>query len=377
VSISQIIKKGRLSHKFDILKEKLEREFRFSKEQKKVFFPYKAGLLHPVFDELKQTPPLISYVNKNRADLFHYIQGSHPKDFEKDHIIEIIDHALSILAPYNGRACTCEEYVSQIELARQLYLNNNLKKIIFTSNGQLAVFKKYFQDTKILQKAKVIYLPWKDNTHLSRENRSHTRQYLFIASNYQTKGVKIILDSWEKYCDSNITALLTLVSHDLPEDLKKNLPHTVTLVEKAPLSQKLKDRLYSGCDVVISTTLTDGIGAIEAIAYGKPVIIFCTQHSKDFTNFDNGVEVDVPINIYDEGYGILWKTSEAYLKVLDKYYNEGKFEDVTDRLVDVFKSFEEASVLEKMRQNAIKKYYTHHRIELRNKKLMEIYNECL
>ena len=128
--------------------------------------------------------------------------------------------------------------------------------------------------------------------------------------------------------------------------------------------------------MAITTTLTDGVTPIEATSYGKPVIVFRAQHSEDFINRGNGILVDVPINIYDEGYGIEWKTNDEYLTHLELYYEEGRFQTTIEKLVDAFRFFDDPRNMSKFTQNAIKKYHEYYRVELRNKVLRELYCEC-
>jgi hypothetical protein len=375
MSISQIIKPNRFLKMISIVKEIAQRELLTIGVKQKVFFPYRASFIHPAFNESKNNPPL-HYVNKHNARLFHYIQGANQTGIEENHIIEVIDHALSLLAPYNGYALTCQEYVEQVPIAKKLYDSPKLTKILFTSEGQRKVFRRYFPDDELFKKTKVLPLAWHDNTDKAKKQFDKDRNFLFIASHYQTKGVAIVLDAWGRYVASNPNATLTLVSHDIPKEIEHQLHSSITLIKQAPLSKVLKEQLYTTSDVAIATTLTDGVTPIEATSYGKPVIVFRAQHSEDFINRENGILVDVPINIYDEGYGIEWKTNDEYLTHLELYYEEGRFQTTIEKLVDAFRFFDDPRNMSKFTQNAIKKYHEYYRVELRNKVLIELYGGC-
>lgn len=372
MSISQIIKLNRYLRKVLTIKEVAQRELFIVGTKQKIFFPYITSFIHPAFDELKNNPP-VHYANRHNARLFHYIQGASAKGLEKNHIIEVIDCALSLLAPYNGYGLTCKEYVEQVPVAKKLYDSSKLKKVIFISEGQRELFRRYFFDDSLFKKTKVIPLAWHDNTDKVKKQFNKNRTFLFIASNFQAKGVAIVLDAWKEYIANNPNVKLTLVSHDIPEGIEHQLHSTITLIKQIPLSKKLKDQLYAQNDVSIATTLTDGVTAIEAISYGKPVIVFRGQHSKDFINRENGILVDVPINIYDEGYGIDWKTNNEYIERIKLYYKDGRFKTVIEKLVEAFRFFEDPRVLGRYTQNAIEKYHEHHRVKLRNKILRELY----
>ena len=168
MSISQIIKPNIFLKITSIVKELAQRELLTIGVKQKVFFPYRVSLIHPAFNESKNNPP-IHYTNKHNARLFHYIQGANSTCLEENHIIEVIDHALSLLAPYNGYALTCQEYVEQVPIAKKLYDSPKLTKILFTSEGQRKVFRRYFPDDELFKKTKVLPLAWHDNTDKAKK----------------------------------------------------------------------------------------------------------------------------------------------------------------------------------------------------------------
>lgn len=375
MSISQIIKPNKILFKLKLYEEYLNREIFSNFEEMKIYFPYRAEYFHPAFDELMRHPP-INYVNRHNAELFHYIQGANPNGLIKNHIVEVIDHALSILAPYNGLRLTCSDYVNQIPVAKELYESPKIKKIIFISEGQREIFAGYFPDSELMDKTTVIPLAWHDNTKKSKHRFTDERKFLFIASNYTAKGVQIVLDAWEIYIQNNPKAKLTLVSHDIPKETEAELDNSISLIKKAPLPKYLKEKLYAECDVSVATTLTDGVTPIEATSYGKPVIIFRTQHSKDFIDENNGILVDVPVNIYDDEYGIKWKTNDEYLDSVVTFYNNGRFKSTIKNLVDAFAFYDDETNLKSFTNNSISKYRKSYRIEIRHQSLKELYREC-
>ncbi len=376
MSISQIIKPNRWIKRLKIIGEYIYREGKVFNPYK-IYFPYKADLVHPVFDELKSKPP-IKYLNKKDANLLHLVLGGNKKDLEQSCILEVIDHAFSIIASYEIFPREPIEYYNRREKIKELYLNKNLKKIIFISNGQKDLTRYYFPGEKILEKSVVIAIPWKDNIAIGKKQIENSLNFLFIASNYQAKGVEIALKAWGEFKSMDRTSsTLTLVSHDIPKEVEENLQKDIKLIKQVPLSSELKNKLYKDADVVLALTLTDGIIAVEATSYGKPIITYKTQHQRDFIDNNNGVEIDVPINIYDvDKYGIVWKTSKEFHKIVKEYISNGNFDNVIDELVKSFiKYSEDRNFIEKQTQNAIKKYYKDYTIELRNKKILEIYDE--
>ncbi|NCO14389.1 MAG: glycosyltransferase family 4 protein [Thiomicrospira sp.] len=379
MSISQSIKTNRFIRKLKKVSEYILR-MRYVSSPFKIYFPYKSDFIHPAFDELKNKPPK-KYSNKRNAKLLHLVMGGAKEDLEHDYILEIIDHPFSIMAFYEDFPREPIEYFNRQLKIKELYLSEKLKKIIFISNGQKDLFKFYFPEENILEKSVVIHIPWSDNISAGKRIKTKTEpiNFLFIASNYQTKGVELVLKAWELFkCVDTSNATLTLVSYDIPEKISVRLHKSIRLIRQAPLSNELKNELYNQSDVVLALTLTDGITAIEATSYGKPIITYRAQHSKDFINYDNGIEIDVPINVYDvTKYGIEWETNKEFEKTIKNYIDSGKFDKTIKKLVVAFEKYSEDRVfLEKQTLNAINKYYKDYTIENRNKKLLEIYDEC-
>ena len=375
MSISQNIKTNRLVRKFKNIGEYICRKYCFDNPYK-VYFPYKADFIHPAFSELTSSMP-IKYSNKKEAKLLHLVMGGTKKDLDQKHILEIIDHAFSIIAFFDVFPREPIEYFNRQKKIKELYLSNNLLKIIFISKGQRELFRNYFPQKVILDKSVVIPLPWKDNIEIGKKVISKTINFLFIASNYQSKGVEIVLNAWKKFkSKDNKNCKLTLVSHDIPKYVEENLQDDIKLIKKAPLLTNLKNRLYKNSDVVLALTLTDGVTAIEATSYGKPIITFRTQHSNDFIDNDNGIQIDVPINIYDvDKYGIVWKTKREFNEIVNEYIKNGFFNIATDELVNTFDKYSSDEIfLEQQTRNAIEKYYKDYTVENRNQKLLKIYD---
>lgn len=377
MSISQNIKTNRYIKKLKKIGEYIYRGVQMSNTYK-VYFPYKTDFIHPAFDELKSRTP-IKYANKKDAKLLHLVMGGSINDLEQKHIVEIIDHTFSIIASYEVFPREPVEYYNRREKIKELYLSDKLKKIIFISNGQRELLRHYFPQKEILEKSVVIPIPWKDNINIGKKKKAESINFLCIASNYKAKGVEIVLKAWEKFkSKDSINSTFTLVSHDIPKEVEENLQKDINLVKQAPLSSELKNELYKNAEIVLALTLTDGITAIEATSYGKPIITYRTQHSKDFIDNDNGVEIEVPINVYDvDKYGIVWKTKKEFDDIVKEHISNGAFDSTIDELVTTFSKYsEDREFLEKQTQNAVEKYYKDYTIGNRNKKLVGIYDEC-
>ncbi len=374
MSIAKKLIKKKVIIKINLIITFIKRFFNSLFSKRKIYFTNNAYLLHPIFSEIKKHPPL-NYSNKFNAEIFHFIQGCRVNDLKKNVIIEVIDHPLSILAPYFNKDLSCFDYIQNIDFATNLYLNDSIKKILLVSQGQYNIFKKYFPKVEILEKTLILSLPWKDNISKGKKIINENRTFLFIASDFHSKGVFLILDAWNLFIKKNTSDRLILVCHNIPIDIKNYLDPSIQLIEEIPLSLEQKDYLYSNADVVIAPSLTDGISPIEATSYGKPIIIFRGQHSNDFVDNENGILVDVPINIYDDGYGVLWKTESEYIDIILHMYKKNEFSNTIQSLTDSFTYFLNHENLILARDGAIEKFYNSYQIKIRNQKLSILYNE--
>ena len=373
MSIAKKLIRKDVTIKFTLIIEFTKRLFISFFQKKKIYFTYSSYLFHPIFSEIKKHPP-IHYCNKFNAKIFHYIQGCLPSEIKNFVIIEVIDHPLSLLAPYLNKELNCSDYIQNIDLATQIYLNDSIKKIILVSNGQFNIFKKYFPDNKILEKATVLPLTWKDNINNGKKDINDNHTYLFIASDFYSKGVFLVIDAWNIFKKNNSRDKLILVCHNIPNEIKIYLDKSINLIETIPLSITQKNELYSNADVVIALSLTDGISPIEATSYGKPIIVCRGQHSTDFVNNNNGILVDVPVNIYDDDYGFLWKSELEYIDVIKKMHEKNEFAYSIRDLVDAFIYFSNNDNIIIARNMAIEKYYNTYQIKNRNQQLLYLYN---
>ncbi|MFC1771051.1 glycosyltransferase [Candidatus Margulisiibacteriota bacterium] len=374
MSITKNIYSSRLLNKLRKAWEYIKREL--NTEKMKIFFTYSIRLNHPVFKHIVSNPP-IKYSNLKKAKLLHLIQGPSKELTQfKPFIIEQIDHVLSPVARYCDYTFEPEGYVQKVKIARDIYASELCKKIILVSKGQSEVFKRYINEEAILNKITIIPIAWKNNLGITKQiNNSEGTNFLFIASNYLTKGCQIVLEAWKQFCLSDQHSTLTLVSHDLPYEMESTLER-VNVIKEIPLKAKTKNSIYSQAEVVIATTLTDGVTPVEAMSYGLPIIVFRTQHSKDYIKNGNGFEIDVPINIYDKEYGKEWKTNQDYVAKIKDYLNKGLFSDTINNLTKTFKLYSTDKELINIHKERTEQHFMlNHTIELRNKKLLEIYKE--
>jgi glycosyltransferase involved in cell wall biosynthesis len=216
------------------------------------------------------------------------------------------------------------------------------------------------------------YLSQKNNKLLSKSNI----KYLSIASDFKIKAVDLLI---EAFSESHSSSELTLVCHNVPENLRQKIlaNKNIFLIEDLPLSNKKKDQLYRDSDVYINTTYIDG-GAVawNALEYGLPIITHTYHRGKGLVENKNGILLSEPIKYYEpEYYGVHWKDMLDYLEQVDLLKKKGEYTDVQNQLVNAFRYYEKnpnnvfedgVRSLELAQKNSL---------ENSNKALMRIYKE--
>lgn len=335
----------------------------------KIYFPY-FDLInsHPSFLIFYKIPPL-NYSTFNKAKNFHYINSIPESHLNKNFIIEPNDHPLSV-----SKRSEPYEVINFIGAAASIYQSELCKKIIVTGERQVALFQRYLPNLE--QKISIIrgISVAKEIDLLKKYTNLGNLTFLCMASDYRKKAVDIVIAAWK---DSNAKKHSTLIiaCPNIPYEIAQSLgDHNIHLISDAPISQTLKHRLYSNAHVVIAPVHTDGGANIsEAFEYGIPVITM--RSYRDCILRENGWEIDVPLNFYDEGYGIEWKTWGDYWELLHSLKIHGKFNPVIEKFVSLFDSITiDPSILYEMSINSHFLAKNDFSITKRNLALREIYS---
>lgn len=372
MSISRITNKNIFLRIFSFTKEFILRELK----KGDVFFPYKIQIPHPLYTFWKDNPPC-RYSNIYNAKLYHFINTIPSKYLNKPHILEIIDHPLSILSKYIDGEFTHKKYIDNLPLAKRMYLSNNMKKILVPFYGIVPIMNDYF-DLELNDKIIVIRHPMKDNIKNHIKEPSEVLNFLNISSDFHAKGTRFIINAWDKFANNKNNVKLTIVCHNIPEIYENNLPNSITLIKRVPLLSEEKDELFKCADVFIANTLTDGGGAQEALSYGKPLVLFRLYSADDLVSKNNGFIVDVPISIYDtKHYGKTWYTHNDFLDFIEIYNQNGGFLNTIADLCKIFNRYNDhRELVEEHRRNSIKLFYDEFSLDVRNKKIMSIYKDA-
>lgn len=145
--------------------------------------------------------------------------------------------------------------------------------------------------------------------------------------------------------ESQVSAELTLVCHNIPDDIKIKVLKTknIFLLEDLPLLPKKKDQLYRNSDVYINTTYIDGgTVAVNALEYGLPIITHTYHRGKGYISNKNGILLSEPMKYYDPtGYGICWNSMEGYLDQVTLLKKKGGYSEAQQQMINAIRYYDQ------------------------------------
>lgn len=356
--------------KVPLFLEKLYRKY--NHDYPKVYYPYRFNTLdlHPFFERYYTSPPL-KYSNINDSDIFYWV--SSPLFRDKAFILEPNDHPLSpSLKPEPIDA------IRNVNIALDIYSDDNCKKIVVESDGALELYKHYVPD--IINKCEVIHIgaiARKTPNNLNLDKLEKGIRFLCLASDYRDKGVDLIVLSWLN-CPATKNSSLVIACPNVPENIQNMcINKRVAFVNKGPLTKKNKICLYRNADVVLAPTHIDGGGNVyEALEYGLPVITMRNQRATDQIN-NNGFIIDTPFYYYDKDkFGFEWKTFADFISALIEAKKNGAFDCVTNGFIDNFKLLiENPQMVIEMGAASYSLARNELSLERRNRKLLKMFND--
>jgi hypothetical protein len=199
-----------------------------------------------------------------------------------------------------------------------------------------------------------------------------------LASDYELKGVDLILKSWGAIQDKQ-DWLLYLACPNIPLSVLKDIENdkSIFLINKAPLTELEKHQILSSCSITLAPThVHGGANIVEGMEYGHAIIHFST-HSTGYD--DVGEKILVPYHFYSpEHYGINWRTIKEFKEVLRNDKDCGAFDLVITKLVDsISKAMFDLDKLLIMRTRTINLASGSYSLKSRNKLLKAIYNQYI
>jgi glycosyltransferase involved in cell wall biosynthesis len=350
----KILSKFRLLRFYDyffkilqILSRKFISFFLLNKDHEKVFFSYYSHFSHPQLKKRfygKEAPQYWSTLESSK--IVHCLQHSRPEYSGKKIIIEPNDNCLIIGGFLN--TSKADELVSRVKEINDHICSSAVARILVGSD-ELLNHASYYYSSDALKKFITYpqmacvsavtrnYLSQKNNKLLSKSNI----KYLSIASDFKIKAVDLLI---EAFSESHSSSELTLVCHNVPENLRQKIlaNKNIFLIEDLPLSNKKKDQLYRDSDVYINTTYIDGGStAWNALEYGLPIITHTYHRGKGLVENKNGILLSEPVKYYEpEYFGVHWKDMVDYLEQVDLLKKKGEYTDVQNQLVNAFRYYE-------------------------------------
>ena len=333
---------------FQFFDREIKSALDLNKSRANVFFPYYNLYTHPFILKRNygRNAPQI-WTNIKSSSIVHCIQYPKSDYLGKKVIIEPNDHilvigcALGFFKPSDHvKYCShISDYISSSKVSRVLIGDNELinHARFYFSNDALKKFVMY-PEMSCVPAVTMHSL----NEKIKKISEGGIIRYLSIASSYKIKAVDLLL---EAFAEAQSKGSLTLVCHDIPENMEKNIfkNKNINLIKNIPLSEKMKKQLYLNADVYINTTYIDGGTAVNnALEYGLPIISNTYHRGKALLKIKNGILINEPMKYYDpDGYGILWNSFESYLEQVHVLKKKGGYESVKKQLINAFKYYEE------------------------------------
>lgn len=351
----------------------------FTSKNIKVFFRYYTKNTHPSFKRFYENPP-VPWANGLRYDLAHWINYPAWKN-NSPYIIEINDHPLSAVSYKTRGLHEPIEILNHITDAYDVYADKKCVKIVMSDNGYKSfdtLFKHYFGDEfshKIARVNSPGCIPKIESLNLERGLKLGVA---CLASDYELKGVDLVIDAWRSIEDKQGWKLY-LACPNIPIDVLNSIKsdQSIIVIDKAPLSESEKKGILTKCSVTLAPThVHGGANIIEGMEYGHAIIHFETH----FDVFDDvGEKILVPYHFYiPTRYGIDWKTFLEFKDRLRVDKRNGLFLSTTDTLARaISKNMQDLSRVIMLRKNVLKLAYGEYSLVHRNSTLNCLYKSIV
>jgi hypothetical protein len=333
MAIQKLLYKPTIFNKFLDLVSIVRQIFTRSFVERGVFIRYFSHHTHPTFFQYYNYPPMGNYSNFWNAGLLHWHNSPGVID-RRPFIIEVNDHPLSAVGYFEHNS---EPYavLSRIHDIGSIYKKNNCVKIIFPCEKMKLLFEIYFPQIDLKNKFTVIsgLGCFPKVTKTISVIKSRPLKFLVICSDFFSKGLDLVIDSWILLGLDKELAELTLVCHNIPSTFihKCESINSINIIPVAPLSAYMKHELLSSHDITIAPThVHGGANIYEALEYGHP-IIYTEYHSSIFEKI--GIEIKMPYYFYSPNlYGVEWKTWKQFYEKLAFDKSSGLFNDAINEI---------------------------------------------
>ncbi|WP_340251840.1 hypothetical protein [Roseobacter sp. HKCC-CH-9208] len=261
-------------------------------------------------------------------------------------------------------------------------MHDNCKAILVTDEGQRNLFDYYFGNLLNSKLYGIIApgcIPRVKSAQLEASFEKKSRNFLCLASDFQLKGVDLVLAAWSKVTTYDPTAKLYVVCPNVPHWArnKYSTTNSIIFVNGGPINPSLKHKLYSDCDVSIALTHSHGGGVIaEALEYGH-VIISAKWHCSAYEAVTRSIEM--PYYFYEPNmYGKKWKTLSEFKELLETDKRSGVFDNVIQDLAsEILRYATDHEITNTTRLRNLNCAETGYSLKKRNMMLSEIYQKLI
>lgn len=252
-------------------------------------------------------------------------------------------------------------------------LSKHCKGILPFSNASKKSFEHIFKDPELTKKLTVVY-PAIEKIKETKGEVDYPIKLLFIGE-FNMKGGRDIIDSLDHLTfDYRLDMIIT--RDGVPFRYKKKIINNenINLIEGTIPREKLFDEYYAKSDVFLFPTYIDTFGyvVLEAMAHGLPVI--GSNHfavSEMVQNNINGYTIDPLYTSFDENYQYKGREDQKNVKHLD---NGSVVDNLSDRLNKLGNN---PKLIKKMGDESLRLIDEKFSIDIRNKKLLDIYQKAL
>ncbi|BBL45440.1 trehalose synthase [Nanobdella aerobiophila] len=244
-----------------------------------------------------------------------------------------------------------------LNVVRNLLTRDNCKRILPWTYASYNTFPKEIRENKkIREKIDILYPAVPEHKIKSIKHEKIT--LLHIGRYFYGKGGLYILELYRKLKEKYDIETI-LISLTIPDILVKKYGKYGIKIYKSVSADKLYSNIFPSTDIFTygSFSETFGFAMVEALSYKIPIITYDGFSKKEI--IDEG----------KNGYIIPVKENYSIYKVNEELLNQ--FYEKTVELI------ENPSLLKEFSRNAYKKYKERFSIEVRNKKLKEIYEESI
>ena len=209
-----------------------------------------------------------------------------------------------------------------------------------------------------------------DNLH------EHTGPFtiLTISNKFWGRGIHLAIETYrvlrKKYGKS---IRMKLVCEDVPKGYP--LVEGLELIRVRRLSGVMREKLYQEASVFLLLSLHEFGVVLETMARGVPTVSTPNGEKGGWIlPGETGFIVEPPFRLYDEGFGIRWKTWDQFQSIVKAQFEAGNLSYmITEAVAHVEFLMNNPDQLKKMGQAAQKQQREKHSFRPHNKQVRKIY----